>query len=152
MISSRCNQGVTVEADTIENSSWSGHMYTVSHLAHTADLWRQAGTAPAPLCRTSRSSLHILVPVEQSQILEMHAYLLYTYTGNYVVVTCLPAHTTKVWWIQCFSEFLQHPVPRARTMPSNQSAEGFEFCSLIGSQGWHCCDWCCKNLEKRCLY
>jgi len=31
-----------------------------------------------------------------------------------------------------FSKFLQHPVARARTMPSNQIAEGFEFCSLIG--------------------
>jgi len=37
--------------------------------------------------------------------------------------------------IQYFSKFLQHPVARARTMPSNQIAEGFEFCSLIGSHG-----------------
>ena len=37
--------------------------------------------------------------------------------------------------LQRFSKFLQHPVARARTVPSNQIAEGFEFCSLIGSHG-----------------
>ena len=31
--------------------------------------------------------------------------------------------------IQRFSKFLQHPVARARTVPSNQIAEGFKFCS-----------------------
>jgi len=37
--------------------------------------------------------------------------------------------------LQWFSKFLQHPVARARTVPFNQIAEGFEFCSLIGSHG-----------------
>jgi len=27
-----------------------------------------------------------------------------------------------------------------RTVPTNQIAEGFEFCSLIGSHGSHCCN------------
>ena len=40
--------------------------------------------------------------------------------------------------VQRFSKFLQHPVARARTVPSNQIAEGFKFCSLIGSRGWRC--------------
>jgi len=32
--------------------------------------------------------------------------------------------------VQHFSKFLQHPVARAKTVPSNQIAEGFEFCWL----------------------
>jgi len=32
--------------------------------------------------------------------------------------------------VQRFSKFLQHPVARVRTVPSNQIAEGFKFCSL----------------------
>ena len=39
-----------------------------------------------------------------------------------------------------FSKFLQHPVARVRTVPSNQIAEGFEFCYLIGSSSWCCCN------------
>ena len=42
--------------------------------------------------------------------------------------------------------FLQHLVARGRTMSSNQIAEGFEFCYLIGL--WSCC--CCnRNLQEQ---
>ena len=50
--------------------------------------------------------------------------------------------------IQRFSKFLQHPVARARTVPSNQIAEGFEFCSLIDSHGWRCCNRKLQELGK----
>ena len=65
------------------------------------------------------------------------------------VVTWLlqPAAGIKVN-VQRFSKFLQHPVARARTMPSNQIAEGFEFCSLIGSHGWRCCNRKLQELGK----
>jgi len=43
---------------------------------------------------------------------------------------------------------LQHPVARARTVPSNQIAEGFEFCSLIGSHGWRYCNRKLQELGK----
>ena len=54
--------------------------------------------------------------------------------------------------VQRSSKFLQHLVARARTVPSNQIAEGFKFCSLIGLHGRRCCNWgvvigrdpCCK--------
>jgi len=39
-------------------------------------------------------------------------------------------------------------VARARTVPSNQIAEGFEFCSLIGSHGWRCCNQKLQELRK----
>jgi len=53
-----------------------------------------------------------------------------------------------VFKIQRFSKFLQHPAARARTVPSNQIAEGFKFCSLIGSQGWRCCKRKLQELGK----
>jgi len=49
--------------------------------------------------------------------------------------------------IQRFSKFLQHPVTRARTVPSNQIAE-FKFCSLIGSHSWRCCNRKLQELGK----
>jgi len=50
--------------------------------------------------------------------------------------------------LQRFSKFLQHPVARARNVPSNQIAEGFEFCSLIGSHCWRCCNRKLQELRK----
>ena len=42
--------------------------------------------------------------------------------------------------VQCFPQFGQHLVARMRTVPTNQITEGFEFCSLIGSHDWNCCN------------
>jgi len=50
--------------------------------------------------------------------------------------------------IQRFSKFLQHPVARMRTVPSNQITEGFEFCSRIGSHSWRCCNQKLQELGK----
>ena len=47
-----------------------------------------------------------------------------------------------------FSKFLQHPVARVRTVSSNQIAEGFEFCSLIGSHGCRCFNQKLQELEN----
>jgi len=52
-------------------------------------------------------------------------------------------HTTLT--VQHISKFLQHPLARARIVPSNQIADRFEICSLIGSHGWHHCNQSCKN-------
>jgi len=47
------------------------------------------------------------------------------------------------------SKFLQHSIARARTVSSNQIAEGYEFCSLIGSQGCRCFNGKLQELGKR---
>ena len=49
-----------------------------------------------------------------------------------------------------FFKILQYSVARVRTVPSKQIAE-FKFCSLLGSQGWHCCKWKLQEhaMEKR---
>jgi len=50
-------------------------------------------------------------------------------------VICMIKEWLFDWCIQRFAKFLQCPVARARTVPSNQIAKRFKFCSLIGPHG-----------------
>ena len=57
-------------------------------------------------------------------------------------------YAANVDMIHIFSKFLQHSVARAGTVPSNPITEGFEFCSLIGSHSWCCCNQKLQELGK----